>query len=171
MAVTFEMDLNHYSIRRDIYNLLDLIGDIGALVYGLFMIFSVLMAFFNFQRLENYLVSHQFQVLDQETLSKRNQVAFKKGHKVVADFHTGLYPNKLNYFREVIYGKFLPLDYVCPCKFMQRTRMERLFEKGRKHFRSEMDIVNLIKDIRAMKSTLRLKFALTKQEKQVIGLE
>ena len=89
----------------------------------------------------------------------------KNGKKVVAKFATGLYPSQLNYFREVIYGKFLPLDYVLPCKFMQKSRMERLFEKGRRHLRQELDIANLIGDIRAMKSTLRLKFALTKQEK------
>ena len=34
-----------------------------------------------------------------------------------------------------------------------------------------MDIVNLIRDIRAIKSTLRLKFTLSKQEREVIGLE
>ena len=165
MSITYEFDLNHYIIRRSIYNLLDMIGDVGALSYGLFLIFTFLMALFHFQRLENYLVAHQFQVLDSETIKKRNNVSMKNGKKVVAKFATGLYPSQLNYFREVIYGKFLPLDYVLPCKFMQKSRMERLFEKGRRHLRQELDIANLIGDIRAMKSTLRLKFALTKQEK------
>ena len=89
----------------------------------------------------------------------------------MAKFDTGLYPSKLNYCRELLYGKFLPSDFVFSCKFMRKNRMERLFEKGRQHWRQEMDIVNLIRDIRAIKSTLRLKFTLSKQEREVIGLE
>ena len=43
MSITYEFDLNHYRIRRSIYNLLDMIGDVGALSYGLFLIFTFFM--------------------------------------------------------------------------------------------------------------------------------
>ena len=64
LSVSYELDLNMYSISREVYNALDMLGDIGALQYALFLIFSFLLTILNFHHMENYLVSQMFQVID-----------------------------------------------------------------------------------------------------------
>ena len=46
MQVTFEFDLTLYRIDRDVYSLLDWVGDVGGLNEGLFIIFKVILALF-----------------------------------------------------------------------------------------------------------------------------
>ena len=123
------------------YNLLDMLGDIGGLQYFLIIIFSLLLALLHFHRVENYLVSQMFQVVDHRTFKPSVQkVSFKSGKKVV-EVDRGLHVAKLNYCRELINGICLRKGETCPCRCMQKSRMERLFDKGRHALKREMDIV------------------------------
>ena len=82
--MTYELDLNYYHIHREVYNMLDMLGDIGGLQYALILAFSFLLALLHFQKMENYLVSQMFQVVDQKTMKPHGQkVTFKFGRKVV----------------------------------------------------------------------------------------
>ena len=131
--MSYELDLNLYSISREVYNALDMLGDIGALQYALFLIFSFLLTILNFQKMDNYLVSEMFQVVDSTALREgRTKIKHINGQKVTLT-NNGLHRNRLNYCRELLYGKCLrqDIDYNFSLKCLRRTRMERLFEEGR----------------------------------------
>ena len=87
-------------------------------------------------------------------------------------FDNGMHSKELNYFRELLYGKCLRRDteYDFPCKFMRKSRMERLFEKGRESLKSEIDVVSFLTKIREIYAFQELiktksKFEFTSKEK------
>ena len=47
---------------------------------------------------------------------------------------------------------------------MQKSRMERLFDKGRRALKEEMDIVQFFTELRQLKRTVQMKLQLTKEE-------
>ena len=57
MSIIYERDLNYYRIDREVYNLFDLLGDIGGLHEAFSVICSYMLYFFNYMMFENYLVS------------------------------------------------------------------------------------------------------------------
>ena len=60
LQVSYEFDLTLHRIDRDVYSILDWIGDVGGLNEGLFLFFSVILAYFQFYDLENFLVDRLF---------------------------------------------------------------------------------------------------------------
>ena len=56
ISITFEMDLNLKQIDRQVYNLLDLIGDIGGLGEGLFFMTYTLLSVIHFGALDNQII-------------------------------------------------------------------------------------------------------------------
>ena len=54
--LSYEFDLDMYVINRDTYTSLDWLGDIGGLGEGLSIIFGFLIAMFNYNTFEDYLV-------------------------------------------------------------------------------------------------------------------
>ena len=87
----------------------------------------------------------------------------------MVEIDRGIHIKKLNYCRELINGKCLKKGEKLPCKFMHKSRMERLFEKGRDQLKKEMDVVEFFKEFREVKATLRMKFQLSKEECDVVG--
>ena len=49
--------MNYYRIDRDVYNLFDLLGDIGGLYEAFSVICEAILYFTNFKMFENFLVS------------------------------------------------------------------------------------------------------------------
>ena len=90
-------------------------------------------------------------------MKDRNKTVFENG-KATTTFDNGLHVRKLRYFREVIYGICLRkgTTYKFPCKFLHKNRMERLFEKGRKELKREMDIMSFLNDIRTIKANQKI---------------
>ena len=125
------MNLDKILINRQVYNVFDMLGDIGGLQYALIIILTFIVMLFNFNATENFLVSEMFQVIDAKTLMKKQKrIGFKNG-KVTSEQERELYPSKLNWFREVLYGYILrgkDADKMFPCSCMRRNRMEKLFE-------------------------------------------
>lgn len=60
MQVTYEFDLNLYRIDRDVYSLLDWIGDVGGLNEGLGIMLTLILSIVNFNNFEHYLVKHLY---------------------------------------------------------------------------------------------------------------
>ena len=60
MSIIYERDLNLYRIDREIYNILDLIGDVGGLYQGISIISIFILGFFNYLTFDNYMVSQLF---------------------------------------------------------------------------------------------------------------
>ena len=60
VSVTFELDLDKSVIDRQVYSILDWLGDIGGLVEALFFIGSTILAVFTFKQFDALMVSHLY---------------------------------------------------------------------------------------------------------------
>ena len=86
------MNLDKILINRQVYNVFDMLGDIGGLQYALIIILTFIVMLFNFNATENFLVSEMFQVIDAKTLMKKQKrIGFKNG-KVTSEQERELYP-------------------------------------------------------------------------------
>ena len=56
MQVTWEFDLTLYRIDRDVYSILDWIGDVGGLSEGLVIGLGAALSLINFYKFEHYLI-------------------------------------------------------------------------------------------------------------------
>ena len=54
--ISWEFDLTLYRVDRDVYSLLDWIGDIGGLMEGFIVILSATFALTNFKKFEHFLI-------------------------------------------------------------------------------------------------------------------
>ena len=54
--LTYEFDLDMSVINRDTYTSLNLLGDIGGLAEGVYIIFGFIVVLFNYNTFEDYLV-------------------------------------------------------------------------------------------------------------------
>ena len=59
-VISYEFDLNMYRIDREAYNTLDWLGDIGGLKEALSLIFLAIISVFNYNALENYMVTQLY---------------------------------------------------------------------------------------------------------------
>ena len=57
--ITWEFDLNLYRIDRDVYGVLDWIGDLGGFFEGLLVIGLLLSSWYQYS-FDNYLIEHLF---------------------------------------------------------------------------------------------------------------
>ena len=62
MDITIEMNLNQLVIARDIYTFLDFLSDIGGIQGMLISGVALFMAFWNYNMLENYMVSKLYKL-------------------------------------------------------------------------------------------------------------
>ena len=105
MAITYELDPNLYHVEMRVYNALDMLGDIGGLQYSLMIVLSSVLMLMHHNKMENYLVSEMYHVVNERTLSRRlNKIGLFKG-KMIDEYDNGLNPKKLNYCREVYHAK------------------------------------------------------------------
>ena len=82
-AITYELDPDYYHVEMQVYNALDMLGDIGGLQYCLILIFSSLLMLLHHNKMENYLVSEMYHVVNARTLKKRmNKVGLMNGEMV-----------------------------------------------------------------------------------------
>ena len=64
IQVTFEFDLTLYRVDRDVYSILDWIGDVGGLYEGLFLFFKMLLIFSQFNDFHHYLIERLYKKQD-----------------------------------------------------------------------------------------------------------
>ena len=62
ISVTFEMDLNLKIIDRQVYNILDWMGDIGGLGEACFFISYVILSIIHFGALDNMIIRELYRV-------------------------------------------------------------------------------------------------------------
>ena len=58
LQITYELDLTQHRIDRDVYSMLDWVGDVGGLNEGLKLIFALIIACLNFNKFEHFLIEH-----------------------------------------------------------------------------------------------------------------
>ena len=62
--MTYEFDLDLHRIDRDVYSILDWIGDVGGLREGLFIILSMVLGFLNYSTFEHFMIKNLYQKRD-----------------------------------------------------------------------------------------------------------
>ena len=65
MQITFEFDLDLYRVDRDVYSILDWIGDIGGLREGLVIILAGTIGFVKFHPFEHLMIQHLYNKKEQ----------------------------------------------------------------------------------------------------------
>ena len=60
VRLSFERDLNEIHIAREVYGLLDLLGDVGGLGEAVFILFAIAVNLKSFKGFENFMVSHLY---------------------------------------------------------------------------------------------------------------
>ena len=56
LQITFELELTQYRVDRDVYSMLDWIGDVGGLNEGLTIILTLILGFLRFNELDHFLI-------------------------------------------------------------------------------------------------------------------
>ena len=141
LQVSYEFDLTLHRIDRDVYSILDWIGDVGGLNEGLFLFFSVILAYFQYFDFENFLVDRLFRQYQPRNWAtekyhkyeKRDGTEFKRGQQNFNEKETSWISQRCNTH--------------CKC-WCRLNRQERLYGKARNRLYEEIDIVNFIKKIR-----------------------
>ena len=145
LQLTYEFDLDLYRIDRDVYSILDWIGDIGGLNEGLFVILGIILSYFNYNTFEHFMIEHLF--------FKREQSAQHVGGKVF----TQLQDKKTRICRQ-------KMIQCCPASCKRRflcfkvcnlSKEERLFARARQSFEKEINIVLFLKKIRRLETFQR----------------
>ena len=65
------MNLNLETADRDVYNTLDWIQDLGGMMKGIRMIFSLLVYLLTYSKYETYMLSYLFESFDQNQKSNK----------------------------------------------------------------------------------------------------
>ena len=60
VQVAFEFDLTLYRVDRDVYSILDWIGDVGGLNEGLYLMFKMLLVFFQYNDFQHFLIERLY---------------------------------------------------------------------------------------------------------------
>ena len=162
IAVSYDLDPNYHKVDVQVYTGLDMLADIGGLQYSLFMLFSFLLMIFHHNKMENYLVSEMFRIVNEKTLKQKlSAVGLNKG----LDLHKKeLNPKKLNYFREIYHSKCKRNKKPERLQCLKKSRMERLFDDGRNQLLEQMDVVRLFRELRILKTIVLMKIQLSKEE-------
>ena len=60
MQLTYEFDLTLYRIDRNVYSILDWIGDVGGLNEGLYVILSLFLSLLNYNTFKHFMIEHLY---------------------------------------------------------------------------------------------------------------
>ncbi len=162
---------------RTTYNLLDYLRDIGGLFGALNAIFGAIVFVLNFDGLYQLLTSTLFRVqtLDQASQNMRLQRMRGKNQLQrslslsLAKKVTGTIDSKVgissyssvnfSFFSTMILNikRFTPA--CCRVLCCKETTKDRMFKRGYQKFRKEIDIVNVLKQLRILKSLSKQNFS------------
>ena len=143
--MTFEFDLTLYRVDRDVYSILDWIGDVGGLNEGLYLMFKVMLIFLQYNDFQHYLIERLYKRPFEQDRDEKNDAG---------DLQP-LTTQKTSWVRQKL-NACLPncILNVCkrPCSPCLLQKEERLFAKARHIFHAEVDIVNFLKRIRRLEA-------------------
>lgn len=133
------MDLSKHISERVIYGVLDYLGDVGGFNDALGLIGYVIMMFFSFQPMNVFLIKRLF--MFDSSLIETNPTR-KEDNRLKFDL--------LNLIKCTILQHF-------PCKLTQRLYDDRemAYLKAVNKLNQELNIVNMIKDIRIAKAAMK----------------
>ena len=114
IQVTFEFDLTLYRVDRDVYSVLDWVGDVGGLYEGVYLILYVILLFTQFHDFEHFLIEYLF-IKSEDELDSENQNNFLDGKKT-------------SWLRQKLISIF-PKN--CRSKCCSLSKEEKLFKRAR----------------------------------------
>ena len=154
MDVYFEMNLDVINIKRQNYDVLQLLSDIGGIQGLLVSGFAYLVSIWNYKMFDNNIVHHLYKLVrPSETDSRRIKDSFKESDHM----KPRLFFNPKEYFRDTLPSR------VCFCKSCKPDRLERGFQKARERMQRETNILEIIKSRRYFNAAIR--FLLTKKQR------
>ena len=132
-------------MHRNMYNVLDMLSDIGGMQSILFSVSAIFLGAWNHNNFDNYMVSYLYTYSQEDpSNSKTDQARFN--------------PPKMCSLKEycLSHASFLLCCVKRRCQ--AKSREQRAFEKAREELQKEIDIIRIIKRQRyislAMKSLL-----------------
>ena len=151
------MNLDVIEIKRQNYDILQLLSDIGGIQGLLLSGVAYLLSIWNYKMFDNNMVGHLYKLeRPSEADTRRIKDSFKESEHMKPRH---LY-NPKEYFRDT-----LP-SWVCFCKSCKPDRLERGFEKARQQMQRETNIIEIVKSRRYFNAALR--FLLTKKQRMKI---
>ena len=168
LAVTIEMDLDLQQINRQVYNILDWIGDIGGLGEGCFFISFTALGIVHFGALDNMIISELFRVGPDADVCDRPANSDRVGPAPTTTEHTSpeqpvssVPPEhalrsvpKTSSLRQFLHHH---LPRICLCGCLRRTKRERVLAQCREQYLKEIDIVEHIMQFREVRAELATK--------------
>ena len=129
MDITIERNLDLTTVDRDGYTVLDLISDIGGIQGILFSAVAVIMSFWNYNFLDNFLVSKLYRIKYRSSATNDNERVLKEEKIRVED-------GALHGVRDAVCNN-IPAYCRCRCK----DRNQRGLALGRDKLYKETNIV------------------------------
>ena len=84
-VIAYEFDSNLYKVEREVYNLLDWLGDLGGLKEAVMIILGFIFGLFNYHTFADYLVS---QLYRSETIRDRTRTRlFEESGDIAEDLY------------------------------------------------------------------------------------
>mmetsp|Transcript_14286 Transcript_14286/g.17997 ORF Transcript_14286/g.17997 Transcript_14286/m.17997 type:complete len:159 (-) Transcript_14286:632-1108(-) len=123
-----------YRVDRDVYSILDWVGDVGGLNEGVQIILGAVLVFMQYNELEHLLIERLYRSDSEYSAGEGS-----KGEQ--------LQDSKTSWLRQSLNDSCC-LSWLMCCKPCRLSRQERLFKKARDHLGEELDIVNFLKKIR-----------------------
>ena len=133
LQVTIEFDLTLHRVDRNVYGVLDWVGDVGGLYEGVYLILYIILVFTQFHDFEHFLIEYLF-IKSEDELNSENQSTF-------------LDEKKTSWLRQKLISIF---PKSCRCKSFSLSKEEKLFKRARRQLREELDIVKFVKKIRRL---------------------
>ena len=144
-------------MERTAYNILDWVGDLGGLFEGLLIFFSAIYAFLHYQTFNNFLVQKLYRTEEgaslQQVDSNNDDWSEEKDNPMLTEGEWSCIIKRIVRFK------------CCICSWLRpKTKKYRLLRKGRQDLAVETDIVNFLKQLRAIWTILNMKLHLSKKE-------
>ena len=132
ISVTFEMDLNRVEYTRSRYTLFDLLSDVGGLSGIFFSVFALIMSAWNYNSLDNYMVTHLFKIAPDKNQPQESEIKKSEAKK----FPSHIMPQCTDYLMSWIPDR---------CKSCCRqNRKDKSFQMARDRLEKEMNFIELI---------------------------
>ena len=142
LSITVEMDFDITTYEREVYTCLELLSDIGGLSGMLMTVFGFLIMTWNYQVLDNFLVSKLFKIRKPEEQLDENENYFNQSYFITL--------SSFPYCGEL-------LRNLCPrCKrCCRQSRKFKAMQIAREQMMSEINIITIVKTQRYIKAALK----------------
>lgn len=155
--ITVEMNLDHVTLARSRYTILDLLADVGGIQSMIVSGLALLLSYWNYNHFDNTLVSQLFKVKDrQPRFDNKDSTSLKDVESTrVQQGSLGTPIKSVTCFNIVE----LLIDCIpvrLRCKFFRKSRQMRVMEKARDVLAQEANIMSIIKSQRLFSHALKL---------------